>query len=121
MDKSGNRIRDLRIEYGLSQRELAKQLGMSTTTLSRYENDIYIFAWESLRRLALELKTSADYLLCLTDVKASSKDMLTVATNRKLDLDLFEKFSKLDPGRQIALLESTNFLVNPDKDFENQD
>ena len=121
MDKSGSRIRNLRIEYGLSQRELAKQLEMSTTTLSRYENNIHVFAWESLRRLALELKTSADYLLCLTEVKAPSKDILTVATNKKLDWDLFEKFSRLDPGRQIALLESTYYLINPDDDSKNQE
>ena len=118
MDKSGNRIRDLRIKCGLSQRELANKLEMSATTLSRYENNIHVFAWESLRRLALELNTNADYLLCITDVKAPFKNILNTITNKKLDWDSFEKFSRLDPGRQIALLESTYYLIDSNDDSE---
>ena len=113
MDKSGNRIRNLRIKCGLSQRELAEKLEMSATTLSRYENNIHVFAWESLRRLALELNTSADYILCITDVSAPFKDILNTITNRRLDWDSFEKFCRLEPGRQIALLESTYYLIDP--------
>jgi transcriptional regulator with XRE-family HTH domain len=118
MDKSGTRIRNLRIKRGLSQRELAKKLGMSATTLSRYENNIHVFAWESLRRLVLELNTSADYLLSITDVNIPFKDILNATTNKKLDWDSFEKFSKLDLGRQIALLESTCHLIDPADDLE---
>ena len=115
IDQSSDRIRRLRLEKDFSQRELAKLLEMSATTLSRYENNPRNSNWELLRRLALELNTSADYLLGITDVKAAIKDVLRVSTDKRLDWDLFEKFISLAPGQQIALLEATSYLTKNEK------
>lgn len=65
--KMYRRIRDLREDRDLSQRELAELLGMSQTGYSKYEtgeNDIPI---QILVRLAGIYHTSTDYLLELTD------------------------------------------------------
>lgn len=67
MMKMYRRIRDLREDRDLSQRELAEMLGMSQTGYSKYEtgeNDIPI---QILVRLAGIYHTSTDYLLELTD------------------------------------------------------
>lgn len=67
MMKMYRRIRDLREDRDLSQRELAELLGMSQTGYSKYEtgeNDIPI---QILVRLAGIYHTSTDYLLELTD------------------------------------------------------
>ena len=62
-----NRLRDLREENDMYQKDIAKILNMSQTGYSAYEtgeNDIPILI---LRKLADYYNTSIDYLLCRTD------------------------------------------------------
>lgn len=63
------RIRDLREDKDISQRELAKELGMSQTGYSKYETGENDIPTSILKALALYHGTSTDYLLDLTDVK----------------------------------------------------
>lgn len=62
-----NRIRDLREDQDLPQRELAALLHVSQTTYSRYETGMLDIPGSSLIALARFYKTSVDYLLGLTD------------------------------------------------------
>ena len=63
------RLRDLREDADLSQKEIAAQLGMSQTGYSKYETGENNVPAEVLIRLAGFYKTSVDYLLGLTDEK----------------------------------------------------
>lgn len=61
------RIRNLREDKDISQRELAAKLGMSQTGYSKYEtgeNDVPTII---LKALAIFHNTSVDYILELTD------------------------------------------------------
>lgn len=60
------RIRDLREDSDLSQRQLADLLNINQTTYSRYERGVLDIPCESLIRLAKFYHTSVDYLLGLT-------------------------------------------------------
>lgn len=62
-----SRIRDLREDADLPQRELAALLHVSQTTYSRYETGTLDIPSSSLIYLARFYKTSVDYLLGLTD------------------------------------------------------
>ena len=61
------RIRDLREDSDLSQKEIAKFLHVSQATYSRYETGTLDIPSSSLIALARFYKTSVDYLLGLTD------------------------------------------------------
>ena len=61
------RIRDLREDKDLSQRELAEILHCSQRIYSNYERGDVDIPTEILRKLAQFHKTSVDYLLGLTD------------------------------------------------------
>ncbi len=64
------RIRDLREDHDLSQKDVAEILKMSQTGYSKYEtgeNDIPVSV---LIRLALLYNTNTDYLLGITDSSA---------------------------------------------------
>ena len=61
------RIRDLRIDRDLTQRELAQMLGMSQTGYSKYETGENDIPTQVLIRLADIYKTSVDYILERTD------------------------------------------------------
>ena len=63
------RIRDLREDKDLSQKEIAKILNMSQTGYSKYEVGTNDIPTKILIKLAKFYNTSVDYLLGLTDNK----------------------------------------------------
>ena len=62
-----NRLRDLREDKDLLQKDIAKVLNMSQTGYSQYETETNDIPTEILKKLASYYDTSIDYLLCLTD------------------------------------------------------
>lgn len=64
-----NRVKDLRIEKGIKQADLAQQLGVSQATLSNWERGIHDPANETLTRLANFFGCSVDYLLGTTTIR----------------------------------------------------
>ena len=64
-----NRLRDLREDRDLLQKDIAKVLNMSQTGYSQYETETNDIPTDILKKLASYYDTSIDYLLCLTDVR----------------------------------------------------
>lgn len=64
------RLKDMREDLDLTQRELAEYLCISQNTYSQYENGKRQLPIELLVRLASYFHTSTDYILELTDCKA---------------------------------------------------
>ncbi|MBR7101739.1 MAG: helix-turn-helix transcriptional regulator [Clostridia bacterium] len=67
------RIRDLREDKDMTQKEIAKYLGMSQTGYSKYETGENDIPTAILIRLARFYKTSIDYLLGETDIPTRYK------------------------------------------------
>lgn len=63
----GEKLRELRTEKGISAKKLADTLGVSDSTVIRWENDVISPSIESLCALAKYFNVSADYLLGLDD------------------------------------------------------
>ena len=63
-----NRLKDLREDNDLNQKELADVLGVHQTTYSSYEISKLSLTADVLIKLAKYYKVSVDYLLGLTDV-----------------------------------------------------
>ncbi len=63
------RIRDLREDRDLYQRDIALMLGISQQYYSEYENGNYTIPVEHLIKLANFYHTSIDYIVGLTDIK----------------------------------------------------
>ncbi len=61
------RIKELRNEKKLQQKELAEKIGVKQNSISRYESGIFVPSMEVLVHLAQVLDTTTDYLLGLTD------------------------------------------------------
>ena len=67
MDYYYRRLRDMREDHDLSQRQLAQHLHISQAQYYRYESGQREIPIHYLIRLAVLYKTSTDYLLGLTD------------------------------------------------------
>lgn len=65
MKKIGEKIKELRIERGLSQKQLADKIGVATNTVSQYESGKSKTSIDILANLAIELDTTTDFLLGL--------------------------------------------------------
>lgn len=64
-----NRLKDLRQDKDLFQKDIAKILNMSRTGYSQYETETNDIPTEVLKKLSIFYKTSIDYILCMTNVK----------------------------------------------------
>lgn len=67
MKELGEKIKEARIENGLSQTQLAKLLQVSNGIISTWENNIYEPKATYIKKLCEVLHISADYLLGLSD------------------------------------------------------
>lgn len=84
----GTKIRDVRKEQGLSQGALGKIAGIHEKLLSKYEHERIIPTADTLRKIALALHVSADYLI-FENVPKEGKVELK-------DLELFSMFKELE-------------------------
>lgn len=68
MEILAKRLRELREEKGLTQRDIAQALGLSSqSTITNYEQNNRDPDYETLIKIAKYHKVSIDYLLGLTD------------------------------------------------------
>lgn len=63
----GQRLKELRIEKGLSQQEVANHFNVSKMTISAWETDKQEPCIDDIVELARFFETTTDYLLGLTD------------------------------------------------------
>ena len=64
-----NRLKELREDKDLMQREIAKKLGITQRNYSYYETSQTILNEDILERLANYYNTSTDYILYRTDIR----------------------------------------------------
>lgn len=63
------RIRDLREDNDITQKEVAEYLSIRQNTYSQYENGLRQIPIELLIKLSFYYDVSVDYILELTDIK----------------------------------------------------
>ena len=67
MQKIGNKIKEIRLENGLSQQKFGILLSVSQDTVSLWEKGKSAPTTEFLIAIAKKFEVSADYILCLKD------------------------------------------------------
>lgn len=72
------RIREIRKEKGLSQKEIAKMINMNQTQYSRYERGENEIKVNVLIDICRALEVSSDYILGLTDDPRPVKETVKV-------------------------------------------
>lgn len=71
----GEKIKELRIEKGLTQKETAKALAITVPTLSHWECNYQEPSFKDLINLCRFFKVSSDYLLGLEDESGSKMNI----------------------------------------------
>lgn len=73
-----SRLRELRKEAHLTQKNFAKQLGISKSTLSMYENGDTLPDIETADKMATVFAVSTDYLLRRTDISTPNAEIRAI-------------------------------------------
>lgn len=81
----GKRILDLREKSGKSQEEICSKLGVTQQTLSRYEKGQRKASIKFVVKASKYFNVSTDYLLGITDIKTSNRDIRYIHEHTGLD------------------------------------
>ena len=63
----GDKLRSLRIEKNLTQKQVAERIGLAISAVSSYESGSRYPSYEALIKLAYMFHVSTDYLLGITN------------------------------------------------------
>ena len=106
----GSRMRELRDEKGLYQKELAAVLKVSTGTVCNYEKNTHFPDADTLVRLADFFDVSIDYLMCRTDLRSNlnkfNKEIFPGYTVAKL----VNVIVSLEPQQQDDVRQYTEYV-----------
>ena len=69
----GDRLRELRLRKGLSQEEVARQIGVTRSAYSHYEINNRQPVYETLKKLAVLFNVSLDYIIGGEPVKPETQ------------------------------------------------
>lgn len=105
----GERIAARRDELGLKQYQVAEQIGVTKTTMSKYENNVNIPNADILAKLAAVLQTSADYLCGLTDNAAPLGEKWICTES--VESALIQCIKQLSRDNQLRLAERAEILL----------
>lgn len=94
----GSRLKARRQELGLSQRDVAKQVGITSGGLAHYETGTRSPGYEMVHRIARVLDLNADELMPPPELPPDA----TIVDDR-LEISLLRQFRRLSPGAQQAI------------------
>lgn len=105
-----NRIKELRLENGILQSELAKYLKMGQATISNWETGRHEPDQDALREMSKIFGVSIDYILGNTDIKnpLTSEDMNGLTEKQIKILELMGNLSEQD---QDDLLRQAEYRI----------
>mgnify|MGYP005887289719 FL=1 len=81
-----NQIKELRQSNGITQAELARRLGIAQSTLSYWEQGKYDIDNDSLRKLSIFFKCSADCILGMKDIQREMPENIIPLKTKKIPL-----------------------------------
>lgn len=102
----GDKLKDLRMDAGLTQEQLAQVIGISSNSISKYESNINEPAYEILIKIAKYFNVSLDYLLSRTNIRTPHYIITEIKENNEGKyFDLIINLLKIHP-------ESLKYIYN---------
>ena len=112
MFEIGRRLREVRKQRGLSQREVASAVGMSQSTLSDLEQGTNVGrTLELVAGLGRYFEVSVDSLLGLTDEDPALPSLRALTLE---ETDLLELIRRLSPDQRVKVAQMARFLADQD-------
>ena len=104
MNKLTERLKQLRIQRNVLQKELAHHLHVTTGTISNHENGVHTPDLDTLCKIARYYGVSADYLIGLTDCPCSVDTLNQVISGGYTVGQFLALLDQLDPKDRAHLV-----------------
>lgn len=114
MKSIGERIREERQNIGYTLEKLANEIGVTPSTILKYENGSINIPSDKIEKLSIALKTTPAYLMGWED---KSEEVKTAARDEKF----FDKYSKLDSKKKKLVDDLINTLFDTMPDIDEDD
>jgi len=109
------RLKKLRMESGLTQKELAKKIGVSRATVAGYETKGKEPSYDTLIKIAKALNCSLDYLTGNTNKRSPIDEILNYDTDDPELQEIIDELSKGDKREQLrVVMQKTKNLTDED-------
>lgn len=108
----GNRLKELRTEKHVTQKEVASTLGLSITCYAGYEQGYRFPDLDILAKIADYFSVSTDYLLGREDDFGQNIGNLDLSENERL---LLLRFRRLSEERQLTVLDTILYMTDSGK------
>lgn len=108
----GERINYARRKKGMSQKELAKVVGVEDKTIKRYENNKTKISIDMIKKIAETLEVATDYLLGLADLESKDdnyKQIYKITGLTDNAISILQKYNTMYKGE--VLIPVLNFLI----------
>ena len=124
-DSIGKKIDYIRRKKGLSQTELGKAVGTTKKTIIEYEGKNKI-PFDKLKKIAVALGTTTDYLLGVSDIETIDKNMEIVHKMTGLSNNAIKVLMELNEQDNILydidkthqrIIDTISFLIEQEKSF----
>lgn len=119
MPNFNDRLKELRIDSNLNQSELAKEMSLTQSVISKYEKGLISPDVDILKKLAKYFDVSVDYLLGITDVSNFNKKYFKNKEVKNLIKNETIVFVYLEPYKYKD--KSEGFFINDEIDFEERE
>ncbi|HHS51150.1 MAG TPA: XRE family transcriptional regulator [candidate division Zixibacteria bacterium] len=111
MEQLGDRIRRLRLQKNISQRQFAKLVGASPGLISFIERNRNKPNYLIIGRIAKVLGTTSDYLIYGSEASGESTEELIKRLKRELGTDSADKEGLKLSAKERELIEKHNILA----------
>lgn len=111
----GQRIREVRKQKGMKQKELSEKIGVQYSYLSFVESDKRNINAYQLRKLCIELDVSADYILGLIPFNIKPTDTNTIIDRLT---DEYERKIHDIKHKQLVKIDQIKAILNDKKESD---
>lgn len=90
-EQIGKRLREVRINARLTQREMAKLVNLATGSIGAMENGLYTPNFDVLREIHKKLGVSYDFIIDGVEINTSHAELLIENNTLKQELERLKK------------------------------
>ena len=109
-----NRLKELRIEKGLTQEKLAKKIGINRTTIAKIESGDRDLTLDHIQRMSDFFNVSYDYILGKSNERTNTIQVIDM-TNAKdgvtpIQMEVLKKIDDLDVKDLEQIMDYIDFI-----------
>ena len=109
-----NRLKELRIEKGLTQEKLAKKIGINRTTIAKIESGDRDLTLDHIQRMSAFFNVSYDYILGKSNERTNTIQVIDMTNSKDgvtpIQMEVLKKIDDLDVKDLEQIMDYIDFI-----------